>query len=48
MDDNLNVHDVRGHDHIIGELRRERLYLATVSHGLIHQRIIVFDMTYFI
>ncbi len=34
-------------DHIIAELRRERLYLALVSYGLFYQRIFVFDMTYF-
>ncbi len=34
-------------DHIIAELRRERLYLALISYGLFYQRIFVFDMTYF-
>ncbi len=39
---------VRGRDHIIGELRWERLYLALVSYRLFYQRIFVFDMTYLI
>ncbi len=43
--DYLIAHDVC--DHIIAELRRERLDLALVSYRLFYQRIFVFDMTYF-
>ncbi len=39
---------VCGIDHIIAELRRERLDLALVSYGLFYQRIFVFNMTFFI
>ncbi len=48
VDDYLIAHNVRGIDHIIGELRRKRLYLALVSYRLFYQRTFVFDMTYFI
>ncbi len=44
-DDYRIARDVCGCDHIIGELRRERLDLALVSYGLFYQRIFVFDMT---
>ncbi len=39
VDDDLIARDVRGHDHTIGELRRERLDLALVSYELFYQRI---------
>ncbi len=48
VDDCIIVCAVCGHDHIIAELRRERLYLALVSYGLFYQRIFVFDMIYII
>ncbi len=47
VDDYLIACDVRGIDHIIAELRRERLYLVLVSYGLFYQRIFVFDITSF-
>ncbi len=45
MEDYLIASNVRGHDHIIGELRRKRLYLVLVSYGLFYQAMFVVDMT---
>ncbi len=42
MEDYLIARNVRGHDHIIGELR---LYLVLVSYGLFYQAMFVVDMT---
>ncbi len=47
VDDYLIARNVRGIDHIIGELRRKRLYLVLVSYGLFYQGIFVFNMIYF-
>ncbi len=47
VDDYFIARDLRGIDHIIGELRRKRLYLALASYGLFYQGIFVFDMIYF-
>ncbi len=48
VDDYCIEHNVRGCNHIIDELRWERLYLVLVSYRLFYQRIFVFDMIYFI